>query len=84
MRKRNKQEIYEDEEDEDCYSSEEDFICNPNDYNYIKKIKKTNKKAYKNFIESKEEIFSSAVDNIPFICSIVGGTTLKGPLSVSK
>ena len=80
MRKRNKQKSYEDEE----YSSEEeDLLCN-NDYNYIKKIKKTNKKAYKNFIESKEEIFLSAVDNIPFICSIVGGTTLKGPLSVSK
>ena len=60
MRKRNKQEIYEDDEEyEDCYSSEEDFICNPNDYNYIKNIRKTNKKAYKNFIESKEEIIKS-------------------------
>ena len=55
MRKRNKQKSYEDEE----YSSEEeDFLCN-NDYNYIKKIKKTNKKAYNNFIESKEEIIKS-------------------------
>ena len=56
MRKRNKQKSYEDEE---YYSSEEeDFLCN-NDYNYIKKIKKTNKKAYNNFIESKEEIIKS-------------------------
>ena len=56
MRKRNKQKNYEDEE---YYSSEEeDFLCN-NDYNYIKKIKKTNKKAYNNFIESKEEIIKS-------------------------
>jgi ATP-dependent Lon protease len=68
MRKRNKQKIYEDEEeyededeyeDEECYSSKEDFLHNRNDYNYIKNIKKTNKKAYKNFIESKEEIIKS-------------------------
>jgi ATP-dependent Lon protease len=69
MRKRNKQEI----EEEDFYSSEEEFLGNPSDYNYLKNIKKTNKKAYKNFIESNEEIIKSE----PSLAKILNEPLLK-------
>jgi ATP-dependent Lon protease len=69
MRKRTNKKIYEDDdEDEDDEDDEDDkyiskykktkkdFIYNITDYNYIKNIKQINKQAYKNFIESNEEI----------------------------